>query len=337
MGLRELIEIITSLRDPIEIAVVTHQDADPDAISSAIGINYLLNRLYPNSKVTIVAPGGISKLSRKVLSTIYTEDKLEFLKELPQADIYILVDVSNLVQLGEVGEKIEHEREKIIVIDHHIPTSSTLDRVKYKWIWPEAKACSLMVFSVLEALDIDIPKDLATLLLTGILYDTRRFIHANTKTFEVCAKLLRLGADYTLALRSLATTEADLSERLAILKGLQRMMLIRIGELIVALSYVSAYEGVLARTIISLGADLAIVIAEKKGSIRVSARSTPKFYRITGINLGRDLLPVIGRLIHGEGGGHTTAGGAVGKGNLGEVLNVVYSTIVELLWKKLTK
>ncbi|RLE61690.1 MAG: phosphoesterase, partial [Thermoprotei archaeon] len=230
---------------------------------------------------------------------------------------------------------LENIRNRIIVIDHHIPTKGTLSRVRCKWIFTEAKACSLMVFTLLENLGMDIPSDLATLLLAGILYDTRRFLHANSRVFEVCSKLLKRGANYALALSSLVTTEVDISEKIAILKGLRRMDILRIGEFIVALSYVSAYEGVLARTLISLGVDLAIVVAEKNDTIRISARSSSKFYKLTGISLGKDLLPAIGRVIHGEGGGHATAGGAVGRGSLGQVLSRVYDIVIDILWKRL--
>jgi hypothetical protein len=108
----------------------------------------------------------------------------------------------------------------------------------------------------------------------------------------------------------------DLSERLARLKAVGRAKIHRIGEWVVAMSEISAFQASAARALLDVGADVAIVGGVKDGELRISLRSTQVFFEKTGLHLGRDIAAAIGSEIEGAGGGHGMSAGVNGKGDL---------------------
>jgi nanoRNase/pAp phosphatase (c-di-AMP/oligoRNAs hydrolase) len=62
-----------------------------------------------------------------------------------------------------------------------------------------------------------------------------------------------------------------------------------------------------ARSLIYLGADLAVVAGESDGETRVSLRSTQRFLDGTKVQLGTQVADVMPKRLGGHGGGHATA------------------------------
>jgi nanoRNase/pAp phosphatase (c-di-AMP/oligoRNAs hydrolase) len=108
----------------------------------------------------------------------------------------------------------------------------------------------------------------------------------------------------------------DFSERVARLKASRRTRLFRVGNWIIALSHVSAYEASAARALVDLGAHVAAVAGSKNGRTEISLRSSLEFNKQTGVHLGRDIAKPLGEYLHGMGGGHATAAGVNGEGDM---------------------
>jgi nanoRNase/pAp phosphatase (c-di-AMP/oligoRNAs hydrolase) len=108
----------------------------------------------------------------------------------------------------------------------------------------------------------------------------------------------------------------DFSERVARLKACRRAKLFKVGEWIIALSHVSAYQASAARAIIDLGAHVAVVAGQKNETLEISLRCTREFHEKTGIHLGKDIAKPLGEYINGMGGGHATAAGVNGLGDI---------------------
>jgi nanoRNase/pAp phosphatase (c-di-AMP/oligoRNAs hydrolase) len=108
----------------------------------------------------------------------------------------------------------------------------------------------------------------------------------------------------------------DFSERVARLKASRRTRLFRVGNWIIALSHVSAYEASAARALVALGAHVGAVAGSKNGRIEISLRSSLEFNKQTGVHLGRDIAKPLGEYLHGMGGGHATAAGVNGEGDV---------------------
>ncbi|MCK4483167.1 DHH family phosphoesterase, partial [Candidatus Bathyarchaeota archaeon] len=137
----------------------------------------------------------------------------------------------------------------------------------------------------------------------------------NSSTLKTVAELSEAGvnAQETLSLLSLPM---EFPERVARLKASERTKLVRINNWILAFSHVSAYQASAARAIIELGAHVAVVAGQKDGSLEISLRSTREFHKKTGIHLGKDIAKPLGECLHGMGGGHSTAAGVNGAGNI---------------------
>lgn len=313
----KLKEFIFNLK-PRNCVVLCHHNADPDAIGSAYALMHLLRFLLSDLEVRIVAPEGISFLSNRLLLnlsfvTIYSD--FEF------ADVLFMVDTCTFIQLGSISAKVLGSSIPLIVIDHHLPSDEVRHRASLLIVDDKCSSTAEIVFSLFEELNVNLNREIAFALLVGLLYDSRRFVFASSKSFRMAASLLSYGVNYRDALNVLST-QVDISERIARLKAAQRLRILRIGDWIVALSHVSSFEASAARALIDLGADLSVVVGGEKDSVRLSARSTWRFYEETGFHLGRDFMKPIGKMIDGDGGGHATAAGANGVGDVESVLEI---------------
>ncbi|MEM1767109.1 MAG: DHHA1 domain-containing protein [Candidatus Bathyarchaeia archaeon] len=125
----------------------------------------------------------------------------------------------------------------------------------------------------------------------------------------------------------------DFSEKVARLKACRRSKMFRINDWIVVVSHVSAYQASAARALIDLGADVAAVAGQRNDNLEVSIRCTRDFHEKTGIHLGRDIAKPLGEFLQGMGGGHATAAGVNG---IGEI-EVGLKRFLKLLKEKLTR
>ena len=320
-GYRQLVDL-GILQDFVSLAregvvVLTHLNADPDAVASSLLMREVL--LASGVEEVVVAfPEGMSRLSRRVLSGLDIRvDCLESPVRHVEKRPVVAVDVSNCNQLGAFCSVIRGAR-CLMVVDHHIPPGDLVQLTPYSIVQREP-ASTILVYHLARLMDVELDAKLLTLTLIGILFDSRRFVHVTPTALRVTAELLERGADYRKAL-SLLEERMSLSERIARLKGAQRSSVVRYGDYLVAVSEIGSYEASVARALISLGADVAIVARERGGECRVSIRVSSDFRSKTGVSVGRDLAASLAEKLGGEGGGHDMAGGFNGKCSAGVAL-----------------
>jgi bifunctional oligoribonuclease and PAP phosphatase NrnA len=106
------------------------------------------------------------------------------------------------------------------------------------------------------------------------------------------------------------------SERMARLKAAERVNLLKMGDWLIALSSVSAYQASACRALLVLGAHVAIVAGQKHNKIQVSFRASRDFCAETAIHMGRDLAKPLGDFLGGMGGGHALSAGTNGAGDV---------------------
>ncbi len=94
---------------------------------------------------------------------------------------------------------------------------------------------------------------------------------------------------------------------MAKLKGARRMTVYRLGDWVGVTSIVGSFQAHVARSLVFLGADVAIVGGESEGETRVSLRSTQRFLQSTGLQLGVQVAEEVATRLGGHGGGHATA------------------------------
>lgn len=323
MNLKELFE-------KKKVLITCHKNADIDAAASSAALAYALKSIA--SKLVLVFPEGLSKLSKKYYEELKID--LEYQKDIETLDTdfdySILLDTNSMLQLSENVRNII-EKTPLIIIDHHIWKKKFPENTKLSVIKRNLLSTSAIVYNILKSNNIKIPSNILTFILAGILYDTKRLALVNPQVLRIVADIIEEGADYAKALK-LMKHEMDISERIARLKASMRLKVYRVGDWLIAVTRVDAFEASVARLILEMGAHVVFVVSQpKKPNIRVIARSTPDFYFKTKISLGADIMTEIGKTIKGEGGGHDTAGGAQGTGDPEEVKILCIKTLVKKL------
>lgn len=324
---------INSLIDKINakmVVLLCHHNADPDAICSAFTFSRLLKRLHPKLTVEIAAAHGPSRLSKHLLNSLPVDLTSE--PQIKEADTIVLLDTNTIQQLDEWREQVEASGAPLIVIDHHASHPDTERLATICVADEEASSTCEIIHRLFKEAGVELDRIEAIALFLGIAFDTRHFILADSNTFKVVADLIEFGVDAeeTLALLSLPTNH---SERVARLKAAERVKLKKVGEWLIALSHVGAYQASAARALIRLGAHVAVVAGRRAGTLRISLRANGDFYRKTGIHLGRDIAKPLGEYLKGMGGGHSTSAGANGVGDV----DAGFRCCMELLRKHLAK
>ena len=295
------------------VLLLCHHNADPDAVCSAYAFQSLLTKCMPNITVEIGTGQGISRLSKHILKRIPVTVNLQ--PDVEKADAIVLLDTNTIQQLGRLTERVAKTKAPIIVIDHHAAHPQTEQIAKLCITNEEASSTCEMVYNFYKQLNIKPGLNEAKALFLGITFDTRHFVLANSSTFKTISELSDIGVNPQEELSSMALP-MDFSERVARMKACRRAKLIKMGNWIIALSHVSAYQASAARALVDLGAHMAAVAGQKNEKIEISMRCNRDFNQVTGIHLGRDIAKPLGEYLQGMGGGHATAAGVNGVGNV---------------------
>jgi nanoRNase/pAp phosphatase (c-di-AMP/oligoRNAs hydrolase) len=294
--------------------VLVHGNADPDAIGCA----YAIKASFP--EVTVVAPGGLDRISKIVAHRL----KFEVLEQVDQEafEKTVIVDTSSpdqLAPLVPVGE--------CIVIDHH----SKSDRWKgHRYYCDDSKrSCAEIVYQLLREAHVPMSRDAGLALLAGMLTDSGHFKYATPALLKTFAEILEKKGIEIDEVIAMTDAEPDLSERISQLKGAQRLRFERVGEYLVVISYGSAFESSVCKAMLGLGGDVAFVGSQRGEQFRVSGRARQDIVRM-GLHLGK-MLGDVGAETSGDGGGHGGAAGLAGVGDVEAMLNICMSRTMDFL------
>ncbi len=282
-------------------AVVCHRNADADAYLSAFAVSRLIERLAPGCEVDIATPGGMTALTRR-LSARFPHRALE--KSDADYDLYVAVDVGDEELLSDWKQKIGGAKGVRVLVDHHpLRESMPYDRTI---VDEGATSAAEVVCSLYRERGIGFDRETAQALLEAILFDSSHLAIAGPSGLRAVVSLIDAGADLAVARRELRS-EPEYGEVLAKLKGAQRLKIYRAGDWVVAISRVGSFQAHVARSLVYLGADLAVVGGESEGETRVSLRSTQRFLDGAKIQLGTQVASEMSKRLGGHGGGHATA------------------------------
>ena len=313
MNLRKL------LSNSMKPLILGHQNADPDAVCSMVAFSRLYKKINPEGTFTLMAD-DLSRLSKQVLDVFELRDEI---LERPGTDndLIILLDTNSRLQLGSDFQDIPTDPNKTIVIDHHEPNPEIDVIADHRIVRSDRFSTCEILVDIFSDMNVEIDSNIANLLLTGILFDTRRFFYTDMQTFQIAIKLINSGADYDKCVKSLQI-RPNRSERIARLKAASKARVHLFGEWVIVTSTINAFEASACRGLLEMGADVAIIGGRPgKDKVRLSSRSTREFYDKTNINLGTDVMAPLGAIIDGKGGGHANAAGANGIKNLNAALD----------------
>jgi len=295
------------------ICVAMHRNADPDALASALGVKEILHNLSYNKKILVLTSEGLEQVSKKLLEALAPQ--AEVISDNPsKCGAAVIVDTSTPQQLNKLSSLLS---KPYAVIDHH----EVNDLVKEAAISihrPSAASTSELVAELMMYLKVRPHPNILTLLIAGILYDTRILRLASSETFTVMAWLTENEGDYRQALNILTLREVSRSELVARLKGLSRTGLYRLNkEAILAITCIGAHESAVLKALIDAGADVAIAVAKRPNTTRITIRVSQSFLRkLGGEPIASNLALHFSKELGGSGGGHAGAAGALINSNV---------------------
>ena len=296
------------LKDHQTLAIITHKNADPDAVASALIMEKVIESLT-KIKPYLLLPEGPNLLSKNILSKLSMELELheQVLEQVDlQKTLLIVVDTSYSKQLGKYSDIVD-KVSRIIVIDHH--SGGDLDEKAFLAIKSfNVASTSEIAYIISRSLNIALPIKVMQLSLAGILYDSRHLLLAKPVTFKIISELIEKGISYQEVVK-LLQIKPTIAERIARIKASLRSRYYRVNDIIIGITYVGAYEASVARSLIELGSDIVFVIGDHDDEIRVIARASSTITDDLGIHVSNDILSKLDQYYKGSGGGHPGAGG----------------------------
>ena len=316
------------------ILLICHHNADPDAVFSAYAFKELVNQIQPGIVANILLPGGASTLTEKLIEK-YRVSTLENLK-LDEYDVIFLLDTASFNQLDEWEEKIKDTTIPVVVIDHHTIHPALREKASLYIHDEDASSVCEIVADLYGFYGKTPEKNVAEALILGIAYDSKHLRLGKPKTLRTVADLLKHTENLRTLLK-LLQSEPSKSEKTARLKAAQRLQIHEIQGWTITVAEIGSFQSSVARGFVSLGADVAILVGSEKKQLKISMRSTDKFYKETGIHLGRDVTLALSYEFDGAGSGHPTAAGFNGTGSIEDVLTRSVELVKEQIENTVTK
>ena len=290
--------ILEEIKKAQTIAVLTHESPDGDAISSSLAVMHSIKQL--GKEVDVIIPEFSKDFNfLPGADKIITEGKNE------PYELAISVDCTDLKRMA--GGKEYYETAKTTIqIDHHSVNGMFAD---YNYVDPAAPSCCQVLIAMFEYYGVEITKDIATCILTGIITDTGGFQWGGVtpETFEFAAELIRKGAKIKdicrIALRKKSKAHCELEKLIY-----NRMEYYEDGKIALAYLTLEDYENVKAEMgddegLVEMlrdieGVEVAVLLKEKEGAngFKASLRSHET------VNVS-DICLLLG------GGGHRGAAG----------------------------
>jgi phosphoesterase RecJ-like protein len=186
-------QIAEELRPGRHVVLSTHINADGDGCGSEVAMARLLAAM--GLRATIVNPTPWPEGYRFLLGDDVREASERGAAALREADVLVVLDISDVKRLGQLGDAVRALTIPKLVIDHHIATDDPAGSV----VLSDTTACATgeLVFDLACVLGLPITVDVARGLYVALLTDTGGFRFSNTtpRCHAVAGQLLAAGIE----------------------------------------------------------------------------------------------------------------------------------------------
>ncbi len=186
-------QILKEIKEARSIIIAAHQNPDPDAIGSTVGLWEILKDKFPQKNLWPYNPTPLQK-------RYWVLEGAKRIKNKPprkKFDLLIVLDAGNLDRI-QLRNYILRYKPKIIYIDHHENSNAKANIV---WIEKDSPSTSELIYELAKNLKWPISKDASQALLIGIAGDTLNFSIAPQKTFAIAAQLMKKRPNFSEAIR----------------------------------------------------------------------------------------------------------------------------------------
>jgi len=317
----EIESIKKLLSEKKKIVITTHYNPDGDAMGSSLGLyhylkskKHIVNIITPNVWPSFLnwMPGS----DNCIAGDLHLKKAARLLEE---AEIIFSLDYNALKRTNDLADLIGASSGIKIMIDHHQQPENF---ATYTYSDVAASSTCEMVYEFIKAIDdtVQISKDCAECLYTGIMTDTGSFKFSSTtsKTHLIVADLIAHGARNTYIHQQLFDNNTYermrllgycLSEKLTLLNEYHAAFIALTSQDLEHFHYKKGdTEGIVNYALSISDINFSAIFIERDDEIKISFRSKGNFDVNT---FARN---------HFEGGGHPNAAGGKGANTMDETI-----------------
>lgn len=183
---------VDALRNAESVAIACHVNPDGDALGSLFAASIGLRRLGKTTYPTWGTSPAAIPFSYDFLPDV---ESLVQPADVPEVDTFLAVDCGAGNRLGALEERARAAKT-VINVDHH-PGND--DFGTHNLVVTHVSSTAELITRLLQDLNVEIDKEIATCLYTGLVTDTGRFQYSNSSpdTLRLAADLLALGVPAT--------------------------------------------------------------------------------------------------------------------------------------------
>ena len=186
-------EIVKQINDAQNIVIMTHTNMDGDAIGSASALCHALRSL--SKRCVILLEDEIPGYLKFMHDHEHGSGDPFFVHEMPFVpQLAIAVDCGDA---GRIEKRLDVYKACAtkICVDHHVQTEKFAD---YSVVEPDASATGLLIYQLINELNVPVDKEIAEDLYVAIMTDTGCFRYSNTSAqcHLVAAELYKAGIEY---------------------------------------------------------------------------------------------------------------------------------------------
>jgi len=306
-NLRKVIKLINGLNRDDKVLIITHRRADADAYVSA----YLLSLMLKSRGITykVLIPQGISTRIlnlTKIIPFKYVTSE----EEVESNNLSIFLDIGGPGTIPGL-EPLLSKANKSLLLDHHYHQRNFLSLFNEVYVnnTDYSSTCEI-VYDV----GIRVSSNFKSLLsyndilalISAILIESRFLQLAKSKTLLRIYEITKNIKSESILMDafSIIRPKIDRSEKIAMLKGMQRLEIYEAGDYLIAISHLSSYQSSLAAKLLGLGADIAVVFGITDNECKLSVRVSEEIKRELGIHAVKTFIEKMNKYVECQGGGH---------------------------------
>ncbi len=302
------------------IALIAHVSPDGDTVGASLALRRVFLALGKTVDVVCESPAPASLGFLPGVEAFLLPEQAK-----GPYDAAIAVDVSDRRMLGK-AESVFDEAKIRLVIDHHA-TNPAYGDVNY--IRGDECACCVLAYDAIEAMGVEMTREIGTCLMTGVSTDTGHFMYPYTtaKAFEMAGRLLNSGVDVSditrRLYRSAPMSRVTLTRR--VYEKMRFALCDRVG--VIALTRRDFEEtgttpqqtdGMVNMALEIEGVRMAILATERDSGVKLSLRAVEP-----------DTVSDIAK--HFGGGGHAQAAGCTIQAPMDEAIAMVLAEMKKKL------
>lgn len=298
------------------VSILTHKSPDGDTFGSAFALCRVLRGM--GKKANVLCSDGFPK-RYDFLYEGYVEESFD-------EKCVIAVDIADTMLIGSKLPQYTQEKVIDLCIDHHVSNKMF---AKQTYVDADASATAMIMFELFKYMQIDIDKQVATCLYTGIATDTGCFKYENTtrQAHIAASELMSYGIEFSVINRKMfdVKSKSRLAIEQIVTSNIEFYFNDRVSVIVITKEMMknsgaddSDFEGLAAIPLSVEGVDIGITVKQRHTEVfKISVRTTDVF----------DASLFCRQF---GGGGHIRAAGCEICGTLEDVKRIILKALEEL-------